>query len=78
MAGGGEAALVAALEDPELVVRRYAIKNLLTLLPDPSQASSDYRPERTQRLNDKGVAWWRARLAGGGLGDGRAEDGPEP
>ena len=78
LAGGGEAALVAALEDPELVVRRYAIKNLLTLLPDPSQASSDYRPERTQRLNDKGVAWWRARLAGGGLGDGRAEDGPEP
>jgi hypothetical protein len=78
LAGGGEAALVAALEDPELVVRRYAIKNLLTLLPDPTQASSDYRPERTQRLNDKGVDWWRARLAGGGLGDGRAEDGPEP
>jgi len=78
LAGGGEAALVAALEDPELVVRRYAIKNLLTLLPDPTQASSDYRPERTQRLNDKGVAWWRARQAGGGLGDGRAEDGPEP
>lgn len=78
LAGGGEAALVAALEDPELVVRRYAIRNLLTLLPDPTQASSDYRPERTQQLNDKGVAWWRARLAGGGLGDGRAEDGPEP
>jgi hypothetical protein len=63
---------VKALEDPSLVVRRYALKNLAGLLPDSSTATRDYRPDRSALLNDKGLAWWRARLAEG-LGSGEAD-----
>jgi hypothetical protein len=82
LAAGGDAALLATLEDPELVFRRYAIRNLVGLLPDPAAATRDYRAERSSpRLNDKGVAWWRAWLAAravDGQADAAAAGGGEP
>lgn len=72
LSAGGAEGLVTALEDRSLVVRRYALKNLLALLPDPSEATRDYRPDRAVLLNDKGITWWQGRLAeglGGGKGD---------
>ncbi len=76
LANGGAAGLVASLEDSALVVRRYSLANLVVLLPEPGEATRDYRPDRSSRLNDKGLAWWRARLATGQLGgppDGEQE-----
>jgi hypothetical protein len=71
LSAGGAEGLVKALEDQRLVVRRYALKNLVSLLPDASAATRDYRPDRSGLLNDKGLAWWRARLTEG-LGSGEA------
>jgi len=77
LAGGGAEGLVASLEDSSLVIRRYALLNLIGLLPDPAEATRDYRPDRSPRLNDKGLAWWRERLAAG-LVAPVAGDGEEP
>jgi hypothetical protein len=65
LARGGLKGLVASLEDASLVIRRYALANLVGLLPDPAEATRDYRPDRSPRLNDKGLVWWRERLAEG-------------
>jgi hypothetical protein len=65
LSAGGTAGLVDALEDSSLVIRRFALVNLLSLLADPAEATRDYRPDRSRRLNEKGVAWWRARLESG-------------
>jgi hypothetical protein len=59
--GGGEA-LVAALEDPLLIIRRFALANLHRLMPDDREPSGNYRPDRSASLNEKGVAWWRRRV----------------
>lgn len=77
LAAGGAEGLVQALEDPSLVVRRYALKNLVALLPDPAEATRDYRPDRAMLLNNSGLAWWRARLADGLVG-GRADSTKTP
>jgi hypothetical protein len=77
VSAGGVEGLVKALEDRSLVVRRYALKNLLEFLPDPSEATRDYRPDRAMLLNDKGITWWRARLAEG-LGSGKADPTKSP
>jgi hypothetical protein len=75
-AGGGEG-MVKALEDSSLVIRRYALKNLVSLLPDPAEATRDYRPDRSMRLNDKGLVWWRGRVASGlGVADADAASKP--
>jgi len=81
LAAGGDGALLAALEDSELVFRRYALENLLGLLPDPSAATRDYRAERSPRLNEEGVAWWRRWLAARAdeaQPEGAAADGAAP
>jgi hypothetical protein len=77
LAAGGAEGLVASLEDSSLVIRRYALANLVALLPDPAAATHDYRPDRSGRLNDKGIAWWRERVAAG-LAGRRGDSGGEP
>jgi hypothetical protein len=59
---GAGSALVAALEDPLLVVRRFAVANLLPLAADEAEARVVYRPDRAASLNDRGVTWWRTRV----------------
>ncbi len=55
-------AVVAALEDDSLVVRRYAFLNLRRLFPDEPDGRLDYRPDRSPSLNERGVAWWRRKV----------------
>ena len=63
LANGGAAALVAALEAPQLVVRRYALKNLVEITAATGVDRIRYRPDRPESLRREGVAWWRAQLA---------------
>jgi hypothetical protein len=73
LAAGGAAELVGWLEDPALVVRRFAFAALESLEPDRPPPGRDYRPDRPLRLNDKGVIWWRNWLAAG-----RGDEEPNP
>lgn len=72
-AGAKGMALVAALEDPQLVVKRYAWRNLLRLFPNDPTAKLQYRPDRSDQLNDKGVEWWRRKVQGMAAGQAPAE-----
>lgn len=57
------AALVELLADPALVVRRYAFLELAALAPDDPAGRIDYRPDRSAALNERGVEWWRRKVA---------------
>lgn len=61
-AAGGAAALVAALDDPHLAVRRFAAAALLSAANSASEALAVYRPDRPASLNQQGLAWWRTRV----------------
>lgn len=73
LARGEQAAesLVAALEDETLVVRRYAFQALVRRFPDDPAGRIEYRPDRPAALNDRGIDWWRRKVAA-------ADGGPEP
>ena len=59
---GADARLVAALDAPELVLRRFAIRALCEIV-QPSEADrSRYRPDRRPDPRRDGVAWWRKQL----------------
>jgi hypothetical protein len=62
---GGDARLVAALDAPELVVRRFAIRSLLEAVQLAEADRARYRPDRSQDLRRESVAWWRKQLADG-------------
>jgi hypothetical protein len=64
LAAGGAEALVESLADGTLVVRRYAFRNLLAAFPaDDPAARVEYRPDRSAGLNEKGIDWWRRKVA---------------
>lgn len=65
LAAGGDAALVAALDAPQLVVRRYACKNLIEITAATGVDRLRYRPDRPESLRREGVVWWQAQLAQG-------------
>jgi len=65
LANGAAAELVAALEAPQLVVRRYAFKNLIEITAATGVDRLRYRPDRPESLRREGVAWWQAQLAQG-------------
>lgn len=60
---GGDADLVAALGSPHLVVRRYAIRNLVEITNASRGDQLRYRADWTdETMREKGIAWWRAQL----------------
>ena len=65
LADGGDARLVAALDAPELVMRRFAIRTLLEVVQPGEADRGRYRPDRSQELRRESVAWWRKQLADG-------------
>lgn len=67
LARDGGAALVAALDDASLVVRRYAIVRLRELVPDDARHDDDYRADRAAAERGESVKWWRALAARGGI-----------
>jgi cytoskeletal protein RodZ len=62
LAAGADAALVEALDDPDLVMRRYAAKNLFEIVQPAASDRIRYRPDGLEEMRGQGAAWWRAQL----------------
>lgn len=62
LAAGGDAALVAALDAPELVLRRFAIRGLVEIVEPAEADRARYRPDRSKDLRRESVNWWRRQL----------------
>jgi hypothetical protein len=67
LAAGGDAWLVAALDSPHLVVRRYAAKNLVEITAVDGVDRLRYRPDRPESLRQEGVRWWQTQQAQGSI-----------
>jgi len=65
LAAGAAATLVAALDDPDLVVRRYAIKSLCDIVQPSAADRLRYRADGLPDLRREGAAWWRGQLQKG-------------
>lgn len=65
LAGGVAEELVQALEDPDLVVRRYAFKCLCEIVQPAAADRLKYRPDGLPDLRREGAAWWRGQLQKG-------------
>jgi hypothetical protein len=65
LAAGGAAPLVDLLADDTLAVRRFAWQALSELFPDDQAGRFDYRADRSRSLNERGVDWWRRKVAAG-------------
>ena len=62
LAAGADAVLVEALDDPDLVVRRYAAKNLFEIVQPAAADRIRYRPDGLEEIRRQGAAWWRTQL----------------
>jgi hypothetical protein len=65
LAGGADQSLVGALDDDELVVRRYAIKCLCDIVQPSATDRLRYRADGLPDLRREGVNWWRSQLEKG-------------
>ena len=81
LAKGADRALVEALEDDDLVVRRYASKTLVELTRVGAADRGRYRPDGQPDMRREGVNWWRAQMEKGLIrhpGDVEAAVEPAP
>lgn len=60
LAGGADATLVEALSAAELVIRRYALKDLVDIVEPSVFDRSRFRPDAPEGARRDGVAWWRS------------------
>lgn len=65
LAAGADARLVEGLDAPELVVRRYAHRNLADIVPQAESSRVHYDSDRSSELRREAVAWWRKQLETG-------------
>ena len=65
LAAGAAETLVAALDDPDLVVRRYAIKCLCDIVQPSAADRLRYRADGLGDLRREGASWWRGQLQKG-------------
>jgi len=65
LAAGAAETLVAALEDGDLVVRRYAFTCLCDIVQPTAVDRLRYRPDGLPELRREGAAWWRGQLQKG-------------
>ncbi len=65
LAAGADKALVEALSDADLVVRRYAIKCLIDIVQPSAFDRQRYRPDGLEETRREGVGWWRNLLEKG-------------
>jgi len=72
LAAGADRGIVAALEDPTLIVRRYASKSLIDITQPNAVDRTRYRPEVTPDRRREGVLWWRGQLEKGLIRRGAA------
>lgn len=78
LAAGAAAWLVLALDDPQLVVRRYAIRNLHEISDLDRADRLRYRADRDAGLRREGVNWWRSRQEQGLVGRRTTAAPPRP
>ena len=65
VAAGVDRALVEALDDPSLIVRRYASKSLIDITQPSAVDRTRYRPDGQPEMRREGVVWWRNQLEKG-------------
>jgi hypothetical protein len=65
LAAGVDRAIVEALDDPSLIVRRYASKSLIDITQPSAVDRSRYRPDGLPDMRRDGVVWWRNQLEKG-------------
>jgi hypothetical protein len=65
LAAGGAERLVAALDAPELLLRRFAIRGLHEIVQPTPADRARYRPDRSRDLRRESVNWWRRQLDDG-------------
>jgi hypothetical protein len=62
LAAGVARALVEALDDPSLMVRRYASKSLIDITQPSAVDRMRYRPDGLPDMRQDGANWWRSQL----------------
>jgi len=72
---GAAGRLVDALDAPELLLRRVAIRGLTEIVPLAEADRNRYRPDRPKDLRREDVNWWRRQLEDGRI---RRPAGAEP
>jgi hypothetical protein len=65
LTAGVDRALVEALDDPSLIVRRYASKALIDITQPSAVDRTRYRPDGQPEMRREGVVWWRNQLEKG-------------
>ena len=65
LAAGADARLVDGLDAPELVVRRYAWRNLNAIVPQADPIRSRFDPDWSEQLRGDAVGWWRKQVEAG-------------
>ena len=65
LAAGVDRAIVEALDDPSLIVRRYASKALIDITEPSAVDRTRYRPDGQPDMRREGVVWWRNQLEKG-------------
>ena len=65
LAAGVDRAIVEALDDPSLIVRRYASKAIIDITQPSAVDRTRYRPDGQPDMRREGVVWWRNQLEKG-------------
>lgn len=61
LADGADRALVEALSDGSLVVRRFAAECLVEIVRPSTFDAARYRPDAAESLRREGASWWRSQ-----------------
>jgi hypothetical protein len=75
LVAGVDRALVEALDDPSLVVRRYASKALIDITQPTAVDRTRYRPDGQPDMRREGVVWWKNQLEKGQIRRGSLASG---
>jgi hypothetical protein len=75
LAAGVGRKLVEALEDPSLIVRRYASKSLVDITQPSAVERMKYRPDGQPDMRRDGVVWWRNQMEKGSIRRGGLSGG---
>jgi hypothetical protein len=65
LAAGADRVIVEALDDPSLIVRRYASKALNDITQPSAVDRTRYRPDGLAEMRRDGAGWWRGQLEKG-------------
>lgn len=75
LVAGADRTLVEALDDPSLVVRRYASKALIDITQPTAVDRTRYRPDGQPDMRRDGVLWWKNQLEKGQIRRGSLASG---